>query len=219
MEKISKNEVSLEQLDTHKLADTILKHASESKNEEELKIRVETTLRPILEKWGIRWASYEHRHEISGVRKDALYGLVIIEYKKPGELESKSKFIKFKEKLKEYITKEAVDPKYFGRWVGIIIDGYKISFVRFRKNQWEEPEKPLPINKETIKTLLRAIRGLQLRVIEPDVLVSDFWPGELSKQVIYRLYASLLKSKSKRTQMLFEDWKRVFLPSVRILSR
>ncbi|OQX53737.1 MAG: hypothetical protein B5M53_06605 [Candidatus Cloacimonas sp. 4484_209] len=103
--------ISLEEIDTHKLSEKIKQHASESANEEELKIRVETLLNPLREKWGIQWASYEHRHEISGVRKDALYGTVIIEYKAPGKLESKREFERAKEQVKKYIVNEAVDPK------------------------------------------------------------------------------------------------------------
>jgi methylase of polypeptide subunit release factors len=200
----------LEQVDTQELAKTILKHASASTKEEELKIRVEVTLRPILEKWGIQWASYEHRHEISGGRKDALYGHVILEYKSPGKLDSKTEFRKAKEQVKEYIQKQAADERDYSKYFAVIIDGYKISFVRFRSGQWEEQDEPLSVNKETVRTLLRAIRGLRLKIIDPATLVTDFGPGDLSKKVIELLYDSLRKPDSKRTQMLFEDWKRVF---------
>ena len=209
MTNMSNND-SLEKIDIIKLSEKIRKCASESSNEEELKIAVEKLLDPIVKSWGIR-AFYEHktRDDISGLREDALYGHVIIEYKKPGELESKTNFEKFKEKLKEYLTKEAGDQKNLGKWFGVITDGYKIAFIRFRKNKWEE-KGPHAINKETVKILLRAIRGLNLRIIEPEALVKDFGPGELSKKVIYQFYTTLIESKSKRTNMLFEDWKRVF---------
>jgi len=130
-------EVISEELDVHKFAEEVKAHASASRNEEELKIRVETLLDPIRRKWGIQWASYEHRHEISGVRKDALYGTVIIEYKAPGRLDSKSEFEKGKEQVKRYIVEEAKDPKFYGRYFGVLLDGFKISFVRFRKNEWK----------------------------------------------------------------------------------
>lgn len=204
--------ISLEQVDTNKLATEIIKHASESRNEEELKIAVEKLLDPIIREWGVK-ASYEHktRHEISGLRKDALYGHVVIEYKKPGELDSKSKFIKFKEKVKEYITKEAVDPKYFGRWFGIIIDGSKISFIRFRKNEWEEQDEPLKVNAQTVLRLLESIRGLRRKPIDAEFLLLDFGPkSEISKKVILTLYESLDRKTKPRTSMLFNDWKRVF---------
>lgn len=200
----------LEQVDTQEVAKTILKHASASMKEEDLKIRVEVTLRPILEKWGIQWASYEHGHEISGGRKDALYGHVILEYKSPGKLDSKTEFRKAKEQVREYIQKQCEDERDYSKYFGVIIDGQKISFVRFRSGRWEEQEEPLSVNKETVRTLLRAIRGLRLKIIDPATLVKDFGPGELSKKVIELLYDSLRKPDSKRTQMLFEDWKRVF---------
>ncbi|MDI6903082.1 MAG: N-6 DNA methylase [Methanocellales archaeon] len=212
MEKGFGEEISLEQLDTNKIANEIREHASESKNEEELKIEVEKLLDPIIKRWNIK-ASYEHksRHEISGVRKDALYGTVIIEYKAPGKLESKSEFAKAKEQVKKYIKEEAVDPKYFGRYFGAIIDGYRISFVRFRKNEWEEQEEPLEVNAQTVLRLLEAIRGLRRKPIDAEFLLLDFGPrSEMSKRVILVLYEALKRSKFGRTRMLFDDWKRVF---------
>jgi len=204
-------EIGLEELDTHQLANEIKKHASESKNEEELKIRVETLLEPIRKKWGIQWASYEHRHEISGERKDALYGTVIIEYKTPQKLETKSEFEKTKEKVKKYIAGETKDPKFYGRYFGVIIDGFKISFIRFRKNEWEEQEQPLEVNAQTILRLLEAIRGLRRKPIDAELLLLDFGPkSQISKRVILVLYEALIKSKSDRTKMLLDDWKRVF---------
>ncbi|MEM5874758.1 MAG: N-6 DNA methylase [Candidatus Aenigmatarchaeota archaeon] len=209
--KTSREEIGLEQIDTRKLANEILQHASESKNEEELKIRVETTLRPILEKWGIQWASYEHRHEISGVRKDALYGHVIIEYKAPGKLDNRAEFNKAKEQVKEYIKKEAVDQKYYGRYFAIVLDGYNIAFVRFRKNEWEEQEKPLKVNAQTVLRLLESIRGLRRKLIDIEFLLLDFGPkSTISKKIILTLYNSLVGKNLPRTEMLFNDWKRVF---------
>jgi len=92
MKNMSNNDI-LEKIDIIKLAEEIRKCASESSNEEELKIAIEKLLDPIVKSWGIR-AFYEHkaRDDISGLREDALYGHVIIEYKKPGELESEKKF-------------------------------------------------------------------------------------------------------------------------------
>jgi|SRR5208282_212778 len=123
----------LDQIDTERLAKTIQKHATESKNEEDVKIRVETTLHPILKKWGIEWGSYENRHHISGGREDALYGHVIIEYKSPGRLDSKTEFKKTKEQVREYIRRQAIDKQNYSKYFGVILDGHKISFLRFSK--------------------------------------------------------------------------------------
>jgi hypothetical protein len=202
--------LAVEEVDTNKLALTIRKHASESQNEEQLKIRVEATLRPILDQWGIQWASYEHRHEISG-RKDALYGRVIIEYKEPSILDSASEFKKGKEQVKKYITSEAGDPKDYGRYFGVLLDGNKISFVRFRRGAWEEQEQPLGVNAQTVLRLLQSIRGLRRKPIDAESLLLDFGPkSEISKKAILILYNSLVDKNAVRTDMLFSDWKRVF---------
>jgi len=205
-------EISLEEIDTHKLSEKIKQYASESRNEEELKIEVEKIIAPIIRKWGVK-ASYEHkgRYKISGVRKDALYGHVIIEYKAPGKLESKREFERAKEQVKRYILNEAVDPKYFGRYFGVIIDGYNISFVRYRKGEWEEQDKALEVNPQTILRLLEAIRGLKRKPIDAEFLLLDFGPkSEISRKTILVLYEALKEARSPRTQMLFDDWKRVF---------
>ncbi|MEM4772594.1 MAG: class I SAM-dependent DNA methyltransferase, partial [Nanoarchaeales archaeon] len=199
------------EVDTEEIAKQILKHASEAKNEEDLRIRVETTLRPILEKWGIEWARYEYRHKIHGTRRDALYGHVIIEYKAPGKLNNKAEFKKAKEQIKKYIEEEAGDEKHYGKYFGVILDGMNIAFIRYRKNKWEEPESPLEVNEKTILKLLEAIRGLKRKPLDVELLLLDFGPkSELSRKVILTFYDSLCGKVKPRTEMLFNDWKRIF---------
>lgn len=205
-----RDKMKLEDIDIDDLCTEIKRHASESRNEEELKIRIESTLKPILKNWGIK-ASYEHAHKISGVRKDALYGTVIIEYKAPKKLDSKRDFEKGKEQVKRYISEEAGDPQYFGRYFGILLDGYNIAFIRHRKDGWDEPDSPLPINTRTVLRVLEAIRGLKRKPVDAEELLIDFGPkSELSRELILKLYELLVDPKSSRSLMLFEDWRRVF---------
>ncbi|MEM2742244.1 MAG: N-6 DNA methylase, partial [Nitrososphaeria archaeon] len=119
-------------------------------------------------------------------------------------------FEKAKEQVKEYIKTEAVAPEYYGRYFGVIIDGFQIAFIRFRKGNWEETEA-LEINAQTILRLLEAIRGLKRKPIEARFLLEDFGPeSNITKSSILTLYKTLISSKSSRTKMLFEDWRRVF---------
>ncbi|MBC7333909.1 MAG: hypothetical protein H5T85_05585 [Actinobacteria bacterium] len=199
-------------VNTSEIANEIKNLAAQSSNEEELKIKVEYYLRKkIFDEWQIPWASYEHRTLISGVRKDALYGHVVIEYKTPGKLSDKNKFENFKAKVKQYISEEAVEEQFFNRYFGVLIDGEKIAFIRFRKGEWEEPQKPLDINAYTILRLLEAIRGLTRKPIDVEFLLNDFGPKSyISKSCILSLYQALKKPKTPRTTMLFDDWKTVF---------
>lgn len=201
----------LEEIDAKEIAEEIRKHASRSRNEEELKIRVESLLRlKVFDQLNIPWASYEHRNVASG-RKDAFYGTVIIEYKDPGKLDSKTEFGKAKEKVKDYIIGEAKDPKFYGKYFGVILDGFKIAFIRYRKDKWEEQEIPLEVNTRTVTRLLEVIRGLKKKPIDAENLLLDFGPkSEMSRDTILTLYNKIERLKSERTEMLFEDWKRVF---------
>jgi SAM-dependent methyltransferase len=200
----------LEQVDSNKLASAILKHAGESKNEEDLKIRVEDELREILKQWGIEWASYEHRLKISG-REDSLYGTVIIEYKTPGRLESKAEYSKTKEQIKDYIKQEAGAESKYGKYFGVVMDGYKIAFVRYRKNEWLEQAEPFEVNGQTILRLLESIRGLRRKPIDAEQLLLDFGPrSQISRKAIFVLYNALADKNTARTDMLFNDWRRVF---------
>jgi len=205
--------ILLEKINTHELAENIKKVAQQATNEEELRIFFAEVFNPILRNWNIKF-SYEKRvprYIVSGVRKDALYGTVILEFKSPGKLKNKKEFEKAKEQVKKYIKTEAVDPRYYGRYFGVLTDGFNIAFIRFRKGEWEEQEEPLEINTHTILRLLEAIRGLKRKPIEAQLLLEDFGPkSEISRRIILILYEILIKSKSSRTKMLFEDWKRVF---------
>jgi hypothetical protein len=59
--------------------------AKKARNEEELKIKVESLIQELIAKFFEPGkepeVAYEHRTTISGKREDALYGTVIIEYK------------------------------------------------------------------------------------------------------------------------------------------
>lgn len=200
----------LEKLDASGLAADIIRYATESHNEEDLKIRVEKRLDGILKNWGIATASYEHRLRISG-REDALYGTVIIEYKAPGKLDSKAEFSKVKEQVKDYIAQEARTESRYGKFFGVITDGYKISFLRYRNKEWLEQEEPLQVNGQTILRLLESIRGLRRKPIDAEALLVDFGPSSaISRRAILALYDSLTDKNTARTDMLFNDWRRVF---------
>ncbi|MEM4317987.1 MAG: N-6 DNA methylase [Candidatus Nitrosocaldus sp.] len=204
----------MNELNIEYIANEIKQRAQEAANEEDLKIGFAVVIDPIIRSWNIK-PHYEKyttgvRCVVSGVRKDALYGTVIIEFKAPGKLKSSKEFQKAKDQIKGYINTEAVSPEYYGRYFGVIIDGFKIAFIRFRKKEWEETEA-LEINAETILRLLEAIRGLKRKPIEAKLLLEDFGPqSSITKDSILTLYTALINSKSPRTKMLFEDWKRVF---------
>jgi len=212
-------------LDIDEITEEIKKAAQESTTEEDLRIKVEYVIKSKiierikeLEKIEIPYAPWTPpaaRYEVtlvSGVRADALYGHLIIEYEKPKTFESKNGFEHAIEQVKGYIIAHANgNEARFPRYFGIVLDGYKIGFVRYRETiKSFETKGPFEVNRDTVAKLVEAIIGLRRKALSAEELLKDFGPeSQVTKDAIHTLYGKLLGT-APRTQMLFEDWKRVF---------
>jgi len=202
------------ELDAGKIAAEILQNAQESENEPDLRQRVEFILRVRLcEPMGIPWARYERRTVISGLRSDALYGGVILEYEHPDAFKTKSGFDGAIEQLKNYITEEAAREKTpLNRFFGVALDGFKIGFIRYieRLKDWDV-QQAVPVNRYSILKLLEAIRGLARKPLDADLLIKDLGPGsKVAKDVVQVFYSRITHARNERSKMLFNDWRRVF---------
>jgi type I restriction-modification system DNA methylase subunit len=211
-------------IDAEEIAKEIVKVAQESISEEDLKQGVEYIIkRNIIERikeverteiphasWKPPGARYEVTL-VSGIRPDALYGHLIIEYEKPKTFETRSGFEKAVEQVKRYIIDHAEVEARFPRYFGVVLDGYKIGFVRYREVIKDfESRGAYYVNKNTVAKLIEAIIGLRRKALGAEELLKDFGPeSQVASESIRTFYSKLLKT-SPRTQMLFEDWKRVF---------
>jgi SAM-dependent methyltransferase len=200
-------------IDAISLAEEVKQAAQESITEEDLRIRIETILRKILEPFGISWARYERSTKFSSKRSDALYGTVIIEYEKPEAFNIASGFNHAIEQLKIYITNESTQSSVASqRYFGVALDGFKIGFIRYnlRLKDWEI-EGPTITNESSILKLLEAIRGLARKPLDADLLIKDVGPGsKVAKEAVKSLYRHIIEAKTNRSTMLFNDWRRVF---------
>jgi len=119
------------EVDAAEIAKEIKDAAHESSTEEDIKVRTENILRAkVFERLGIPWARFEYTL-VSGVRTDALYGHVILEYERPGALGEKAGFENAVEQVKRYIMDKAKSEAEYGRYFGIALDGLQICFVRY----------------------------------------------------------------------------------------
>ncbi len=183
-------------LDAKTIKNRIKASARKAHNEEDLKIKVEGLIQEVIAKFFAKGeepeVAYEHRTKISGKREDALYGTVILEYKAPKKLDTVSEFIKAKNQIEAYIKEEAGGKtEDFGKFFGVILDGYKISFVRYRRNQWVANE-PTELSEESVYRLLEAIISLRRKATDADFLLMDFGlESETSEKVISVLYKAL----------------------------
>ena len=124
------------------LTDAILEAAESARSENDLLIRVEAALQPILEELEIPAAPSYEKTLIRG-RADAVYGFLTIEYEIPGFLSTPAGARHAFGQCKDYMREQAdiaspgepqtALPKY----VGVALDGRQIGFVHWRATEAE----------------------------------------------------------------------------------
>ncbi len=195
----------------------------EAKTEEDLRLKFEIHLSPVLEAIGIRGSRYE-RHtgktasEYRG-RPDAIHGKVIIEYEPPASFRKKGVVEHAEEQLHGYLKAEGyvqgADAKtLFERPVGVGFDGEEIFFVEFSDGaQTQEFVRhgPYPFDVESARTFLMHLRGLSRKPLIPETLTESFGPDSpLASKIVSALVDALDNWGSKRSEVFFNEWKRLF---------
>lgn len=133
------------------LARNILQVAQRADSEEDLRIGVEKALDPVLKALDI---TTEPRYEkaTSTSFYDAIHGHLILEYERPGKLESKRGQEETIEQLVKYLDAEASrhgekkKEAALKRMVGVSLDGFHIIFVRYTGTK-ARAKKPFPVRK------------------------------------------------------------------------
>jgi len=200
------------QLNIDEVTNCIRSAVNQALTEDDVKVRVSACIEEkILKPLGISQVGHYNVTLVSGVRPDALYGHVIIEYKAPGKLSNQSEIQKAKEQVIKYIKDEAQDKSAWDRYLGVIISD-KIAFVRYdKRNDTWILRGPYDIRRESVIKLIEALRGLSRKSLSVDNIVKDFGPSsQIAKRAVKLLYERLLNARSERTKLLFSDWKRLF---------
>jgi SAM-dependent methyltransferase len=186
------------------------------KSEEQLKIKITDMLADYFREIVIDKARYEKAVKLSSGetrRSDFLFGGLIMEYEAANRCTGPTGGPRYKHAMnqaEELIEAEAGTKDERERFFGIVLDGQRIGFVKYRRGQWIETA-PQPINAVTVTKLIEAIRGLERKSLDVALLVLDLGArSNLAQRLVPLLYKKLLSMKSRRTEVLFKDWRRVF---------
>ena len=143
-------------------------------------------------------------------RIDALYGNVVIEYKKYGILNKKSILNKGIKQLREqYLDKlqEKIKPKF----IGILFDGVSIIFIKFNKNTSSWEERYELFNQDNLYEWILYITGSSKKQVTPKILKNDFSLNQnYVTNFIHQLYEKLITSQNDRVNMLYNEWVKTF---------
>lgn len=198
-------------VNTHVMAEAIRREGRENISEATLRIRVERILADYLEIIGVSYRSVHERRTITtGRRTDALFGTVIIEYKRPNRLASSTEWREATEQLQGYLEEEATRTGMnIERYVGILIDGQYIGFVRRRENIWLVVG-PEPINANNLGVALEYLRGLSRKPLDPEQLSNDFGPQSKIAQQSIVAFWNALHHPFNKTEMFYQEWQHLF---------
>ena len=202
-------------------------------HEEELRIAIEQILRMhAWNKLNVPTPRYEYRVDAgtwarSYGRIDALYGLVIFEYKVPGTLRQPGK----RENAIKTMTETYIPGLLKEDWVkgqlslarahglsprilGIIIDGYSVVFVEHNpetKKFTIDPEVGFyDLDEDALRRIIRAVVASYKKKLDARVLAADFgYESSIAKRAVRTFYRKLMAPRSKRTEVLLNEWVRL----------
>lgn len=153
-------------------------------------------------------------------RSDGRRNRVILEFKDKGLFRGSLRSAKFKEAYqqltKKYIPKQSsLDgvPKH--DYIGVAIDGDHYAFVFFEQNGTHRSTELFRLTEQSIRPLIDAIVTDSRRLFTTENLLEDFGASsEASKETLKNLWLHLQTcldvQNSQKTQMLFQEWKRLF---------
>jgi len=217
------------QINIEKIVKDIKDASIKATTEEDLKMAVEPILQEAFKKIGIDIdiVKYETATGYRG-KMDAVYGYLIIEYKVPGKLSSKTDIKKTYEQIQKYLTDYSSQfgdqrDEYLEKAVGVAIDGESLLFVRFTKTPTilqtpipiEFPQKelfpeievtrgfhvqgPYPINIQSISNLLIFVRASARRPLTAKDLAGVFAPScQVTQQTVSEFYSEVMRSQRKQ---------------------
>ena len=217
-------------------ADKLVKAARQilrqAKTEEDLKIKFERVLGPLVESAGI---AFDERYErgsataktvLRGKRPDALHGQVVVEYEPPEAFKSKRAIEHAYGQLVEYMgaeAKGACKDKTAGLVgiVGVGFDGSSIFFVRCRSKGKAAEEKtegfeftmdgPYMFGLESALTFVTYLRALARLALTAENLADRFGPkAEVAKEAVGAFADAMANWSTSRAKVFFQEWQRLF---------
>jgi len=203
------------------LAETICEAADRAgRSEARLQGLVDNLLEQVLEQYGIHYEPDVNlglaRTSASSNRPDSLFGHVVLDYKAPNTLRTRSILLRAKEQLVDDYLKpicargDEIDAEEASKWVGILLDGHQILFATFNGVDTWECTPPRPVNVYTVLSLVQYYRALYRKPLDPHLLSRDFGRDTDVGENCIVVLASRLANPTMRTTMLFTEWRRMF---------
>lgn len=149
------------------------------------------------------------RKRVSGQgRLDAVINNLIVEYKHHTKLINENDITLAIEQVKDYLS--GLDKQCHRKHEAILTDGTKICYFSFTANEIRHTSLR-PIEGEDIDIILQAIINNNLKKLDPENIVRDFYISQKtntdSRRLAQVLFKHLSASLTDKTFMLFSEWE------------
>ncbi|HRU21936.1 MAG TPA: SAM-dependent DNA methyltransferase, partial [Candidatus Bipolaricaulis sp.] len=186
-------------------------------NEAELRHRVQPVLQGFAAAIGLTAHERDEYVVAEGTRADAIFGRLVIEFKRPGSLAAPRALTDARDQVAQYmhsIAKQEGHP----RLGGVVFDGHHLAFVRLRDGRVAfEPLRPA--EEPALADLLWWLAGLTGTALTAENLARDFGTDHpRSREAIAALDSALtravLTDPEGMVAKLFQQWKLFFSEAI-----
>ncbi len=186
-------------------------------NEAELRHRVQPILQAFTQAIGLTARERDEYIVAEGTRADAVFGRLVIEFKRPGALAAGRTLAAARDQVAEYMQAIAKREGH-KRLGGVVFDGQHLVFVRMRDGQ-VRTDPPRPADEQTLADLLWWLAGLTGTALTAENLARDFGTEHpRSREAIASLYSALtraaLADPEGMVAKLFQQWKLFFSEAI-----
>ncbi len=185
-----------------------------------MKLNVATEEEDVRMAWGAALSGatgkiFEQEHD----KRDMSYNNVFIEFKNKGLFHNSKKSKKFIEavdnRIKKYVLRASERRNLLPHeFIGIVIDGVNIAFVKVNDDGSTETGNLLRTNIDSFNLVIEAINTEFRRGLSAQNLIIDFGPkSPIGKAILSELYNILIKELSisgSRTELFYEEWKQLY---------
>ena len=186
-------------------------------NEAELRHRVQPVLQVFATEIGLTAHERDEYVVAEGTRADAIFGRLVIEFKRPGTLAAPRALTDARDQVAQYMHAIA-EREGHRRLGGVVFDGHHLAFVRLRDGRVAfEPLRPA--EEPALTDLLWWLAGLTGTALTAENLARDFGTDHpRSREAIAALDSALTRAVLTEPEgmvaKLFQQWKLFFSEAI-----
>ena len=194
-------------------ANRIVELIKRVKSEANVKTQFEKGLHQIIDAtgWELPLISDRERTIIGADRADAVFGHLVIEYEKPGNLKTDNNAIENREiidRLTKYI--KTLSDKKNRPSTGLSTDGRLLLFLYPRRGEFV-PTDPRSISFASVQSLLNIMRALHRKILSADELNKAFGPESAAARLGVKVFLNkVTDAPQPKVEAMFREWDRIF---------